>query len=136
MTVGAFRPAVVARLAGWRVEDDREGAALKASLPYLLVEFPPPLMGMDRWSSRDFTADGAFTVTVVAASRRTAEGLHDAVEARLVDWVPVVPGWSTWPVSMATRPRLQPPYTRIPDRVLHEVVTSWTWHAEPVTRTP
>lgn len=134
MSLAPFRPVVVARIAPWRVEDDREQAAHEARLPYVLVEFPPPLMDSTRWASRDFTADGTFTTTCVGESRRSVEALHDAVEALLSDWVPVVPGWSTWPVGMVTRPRSQPPYRGIPDRVLWEVSTTWSWHAEPLTR--
>lgn len=129
MSVAGFRDVVTARLAPWRVEDDREAATQSAPFPYVLVDFAPPLMDTDRWSSASFVADGWFQTTCIGQSRRQAEALHDRVEALLLDWCPTVPGWMVHPVGMDTAPRAQPPYRGVPDRVIWEIVTRWTWDA-------
>ena len=52
--IRAHRAAVVARLAPWRVIDDRakvDDSSMPS--PWVVVDFPPPLKETDRWSAPD-----------------------------------------------------------------------------------
>lgn len=130
--IRAHRAAVVARLAPWRVVDDRaryDDTSMKA--PWVVVDFPPPLRETDRWEAPNaHRGVGVFQTSCVGLDVDQADALHEAVEALLLDWTPTVAGWRVWPVFMDSAPRQLPPYDALPDRRLVTVATRWTWHAE------
>lgn len=126
-----YRAAVLDRLAPWRVVDDRSRVADKVwPAPWLVVDFPPPLRASDRWeASGQHRVVGWFQTSAVGEDQFHAGALHDVVADVLVDWVPLVPGWTVWPVEMDTAPRLLGWDRTVPDRVLVQVVTRWSWTA-------
>lgn len=122
----------MARLAPWRVVDDRsrvDDASWPA--PWIVLDFPPPARRHDRWAGRhQGRAVGWFQTAAVGEDVDQAGRLHDRVVDRLLDWVPVIDGWpSVWPVEMDTEPRVLDA-SSVPDRMLVQVVTRWTWQAE------
>ena len=133
--IRAHRAAVVARLAPWRVIDDRakvDDSSMPS--PWVVVDFPPPLKETDRWSAPDqHRGVGWFQTSCVGEDTDQSGRLHDEVESRLLGWAPVVAGWSVWPVRMDTQPRLLDAYTALPDRRLVTTVCRWTWHAYVVS---
>ena len=98
--------------------------------PWVVIDFPPLLAQTDRWEgAADNRRVGAWQLTCVATDRATARDLHDRIVPLVADWTPTVPGWSCHPVLADWLPRELDPYTKIPDRVLYQVVSGWTWHA-------
>ena len=127
------RAVVAARLSPWRVITDRRRVeSPDVPAPWVVLDFPPPLLESDRWEGPAMGRSLSwFQTACVGEDADQAGVLHDRVVERLLDWVPVVDGWpSVWPVGMDTNPRLIPPDDSVPGRRLVEVVTRWSWHAE------
>ena len=84
--IRAHRAAVVARLAPWRVIDDRakvDDSSMPS--PWVVVDFPPPLKETDRWSAPDqHRGVGWFQTSCVGEDVDQSGRLHDAVESRLL----------------------------------------------------
>lgn len=130
--IRAHREALVERLSTWRVYSDRMKLVDDDfPTPYIIVEFPPPLRESERFAQRD-AAVGRSTVQVscVGESTEQADWLYERVEAALLGWTPVVPGWRCYPLRQTLNPLTLPPFTDVPDRRLITHVSQFLWRAE------
>lgn len=126
-----LRAAFTARLSRFRVTDDRDTYDDKTwPAPWVVIDWPPLLEEHARWEdSNRNRVTGRVQTNCVGLDTDQAIALHDAVSGLLLDWVPSVAGWSCFPLSMATTPRLLSPYRAAPDRVLLTAVCLWEFQA-------
>lgn len=130
--IRAARASVKARLAATlTVYDERlEAFGNVLASPFVLVEFPPPLLKTDRLSDSSHQGEGWFQTTSVGESLDQADAVQERVETALDGWSPQIPGQIVSKVRMYSEPRTLPPFDDLPGVVLHQHVTRWEWSAQ------